>query len=48
MIIYAIKEDYEAPSAYYVSKAAAEWAIKNKVGVLNPLWDYVVEIEVTE
>jgi hypothetical protein len=48
MIIYAITQDYEAPSAYYVSKAAAEWAIKNKTGLFNPLWDYVIEIEVIE
>jgi hypothetical protein len=47
MIIYAITQDYEAPSAYYVSKAAAEWAIKNK-NEFNPLWDYVIEIEVIE
>ena len=47
MIIYAITQDYEAPSDYYVSKAAAEWAIKNKIG-FNPLWDYVIEIEVVE
>jgi hypothetical protein len=48
MIIYAITQDYEAPSHYYVSKAAAEWAIKNKTGLFNPLWDYVIEIEVIE
>jgi hypothetical protein len=48
MIIYAITQNYEAPSAYYVSKAAAEWAIKNKTELFNPLWDYVIEIEVIE
>ena len=47
MIIYAITQNYEAPSAYYTSKAAAEWAIKNKIEN-NPLWDYVIEIEVIE
>ena len=48
MKIYAITQDYEAPSAYYLSKAAAEWAIENKVGYFNPLWDYVIEVEVIE
>jgi len=47
MIIYAITQDYEAPSDYYVSKAAAQWAIENK-DKFNPLWDYVIEIEVIE
>jgi hypothetical protein len=47
MIIYAITQDYESPSAYYVSKAAAQWAIENKPEN-NPLWDYVIEIEVIE
>jgi len=45
MIIYAIKQDYEAPSEYYVSKAAAEWAINNKP-YHSPQFDYVIEIEV--
>lgn len=47
MIIYAISQNYEAPSTYYVSKAAAEWAIENKPE-FNSLWDYVIEIEVIE
>ena len=47
MIIYAITQDYEEPSAYYVSKAAAEWAIKNKIE-FNSQYDYVIEIEVIE
>jgi hypothetical protein len=47
MIIYAITQDYESPSAYYVSKAAAQWAIENKPEN-SPLYDYVIEIEVIE
>jgi hypothetical protein len=47
MIIYAITENYEAPSAYYLSKAAAEWAIANKPQ-FNSQFDYVIEIEVIE
>jgi hypothetical protein len=47
MIIYAITQNYEAPSDYYVSKAAAEWAIENKPQ-FNSQWDYVIEIEVIE
>ena len=47
MIIYAIKEDYEAPYAYYASKAAAEWAIENKIE-FDSNFHYVIEIEVIE
>jgi hypothetical protein len=47
MIIYAITQDYEAPSAYYTTKAAAQWAIENKIEN-DPLYDYVIEIEVIE
>ena len=47
MIIYAITCDYETPSAYYVSKAAAEWALANKIQ-FDSQYDYVIEIEVIE
>jgi hypothetical protein len=47
MIIYAITTEYEAPAAYYVSKAAAEWALANKIQ-FDSRYDYVTEIEVVE
>jgi hypothetical protein len=47
MIIYAITEPYETPSAYYVSKAAAEWALANKPE-FDSEFNYVIKIEVIE
>jgi hypothetical protein len=45
MIIYAITEQYEAPSEYHTTKEGAEWAINNKP-FFDPNHNYIEEIEV--